>query len=677
MVIITKLRQLWTGRSEGLNPADWPWRIALGGAAILLLISAFLPLWHMTLQGPQYPGGLELTAYGTHMEGPIDAINDMNRYIGMAPLEPDEMLELKLFPVAIGLAVALLLLAAAIVPRRSVGIAVRLIAPAFPIAFLADLQFWLYRYGQDLDPTAPFRVDPFTPTVIGTTELMQFRAETMVESGFWLMVAAAVLAIAGPLVMRFLRDSWQNTEPQRAIAVGLVIVGAAVFALAPGQTTRADVGNETTISELIEAAEPGDTIRVPAGTYTEQVRIDRPLTLIADGKVIIDGGGVGDVVVIAAPDVTFDGFIVQNTARAVSQEPTGIRVGGDNATVRNNTLRDTLYGIVLQYSNGHHVHDNHVTSITDFPVERRGHAIYLYYSSDNVIEDNFATMAKDGIFVGFGHRNSISNNHMTDLRYGIHYMYSEDNVFTDNVFRNSIAGAALMYSEGLTLTGNEFSYNTSRASGYGLLIKEADDLVIVGNKIHHNRLGMTLESVPRSPHATALIADNLIGFNQTGASFFSNTRITFTGNTFIGNLRQVEGRGDHIIAGNEWALDGRGNYWDTYQGYDASGDGIGDRPYEHRTVYESLMEEHPALQAYAFTLAHQSIELAARWFAPTHGDPILTDPAPLMKPSTVLPGGGSASDRWKLGAVSLATLTALGLVAYRGRHTLVRRWQPC
>ena len=677
MDIITKIRQFWTGRPEGLNQADWPWRIALAGAAVLLLISAFLPLWHMTLQGPQYPDGLELTAYGTHMEGPIESINDMNRYIGIAPLKPNEMIELKLFPFAVGLTIAALVAAAIIVPRRSIGTAVRLLVVAFPLGFLADVQFWLYRHGHDLDPTAPFKVDPFTPKVIGTTEVMQFRGESMVDIGFWVMVAAALLALAGPATMRFLRDSWQTTEARQATAVGLVIVGAAAFALAPGQTTHATGDSDTTITGLIEAAEPGDTIVVPAGTYTEQVTIDRPLTLIADGEVVIDGGGIGDVVVITAPDVTFDGFIVQNSGRSVSQEPTGIRIGGDNATVRNNTVRQALYGIVLQYSNGHYIHDNHVTSITDFPVERRGHAIYLYYSSDNVIDDNFATTAKDGIFVGFGNRNSISNNYMTDVRYGIHYMYSEDNVFTDNVFRNSIAGAAIMYSQGITLTRNEFSYNTSRASGYGVLIKAVDDLVMIGNQIHHNRLGITLEAVPESPGGTALIADNLIGFNQMGASFFSTTRITFTGNTFIGNLRHVEGRGTHVSATNEWAVDGRGNYWDTYQGYDASGDGIGDRPYEHRGVYESLMEEHPALQAYAFTLAHQSVELAARWFAPTHGDPILTDPAPLMKPSTVLPGSGSASDRWKLGAVSLAALTALGFVAYRGRQTLVRRWQPC
>ncbi len=240
------------------------------------------------------------------------------------------------------------------------------------------------------------------------------------------------------------------------------------------------------------------------------------------------------------------------------------------------------------HSDNHIVRNNHVSSIVEFPTERRGHAYYLYYTRDNLIEDNVAITAKDGIFVGFGDGNQIDRNVVSDVRYGIHYMYANDNSFTGNTFRHSIAGAALMYSEGLVLHDNEFSYNTSRASGYGILIKDVDDVVMTGNRIHHNRLGMTLEGFPTRPDSTALVEGNLIGFNQTAIEVFSTTRATFTGNTFVGNLRQVESRSSGDFAsGNSWSLDGRGNYWDSYEGYDATGDGVGDRAYEHRAAFES------------------------------------------------------------------------------------------
>jgi nitrous oxidase accessory protein len=678
MEAIAKARRLWTGREEGFAPADWPWRISLYGAAILLVVSAFLPLWHMTLRGPQYPGGLELTAYGTHMEGPIESINDMNRYIGVAPIEPDDMIELKLFPYLIGLLVVLLLVAATIVPRKSLHIPIRTMVLLFPIGFLADLQYWLYRHGHDLDPTAPFRVEPFTPKAIGTTNLMQFRGETMVESGFWVMVAAAALAIAGPPIMRFLRDSWQNTEASRVTAVGaLALVFGAAWAIPTGEARAEDPSERSAIAGLIDTAEPGDTIVVPAGFYPGQLNIEKPVILVADGEVIIDGQGIGDVVVVAAPRVTLRGFTVQNSARIVSGEPTGIRVVADSATIEDNIVRDVLYGISLMYSDGHTVRNNTISSIIDFPTERRGHAIYLYSTADNLVEGNTAFTAKDGIFVGFGHRNHIQDNFVRDVRYGIHYMYANDNVFTRNIFRESIAGAALMYSEGLTFTDNEFSYNRSRASGYGLLLKDVDDVVMTGNRIHHNRLGMTLEGVPHSPGGTALIADNLIGFNQTAIEVFSTTRVSFTGNTFIGNLRQVESRGGSIKSRNEWAVEGRGNYWDIYQGYDATGDGIGDRPFEHRGAFESLMDRNPELQAFSFTLAHESFEMAARWFAPGQSSPIVVDPAPLMKPTMTLPGNGGSNERLVLGGVSALLVVGLGLAARTARTTLERRWQPC
>jgi nitrous oxidase accessory protein len=459
-----------------------------------------------------------------------------------------------------------------------------------------------------------------------------------------------------------------------ALAIGLVLPLSHTAATAQASPASKSID---AINALIEAAEPGETVYVPAGLYVGNLVIEKTVTLVADGEVVVDGNRLGDVIVIGATDVILEGFIVQGSGRDVSGEPTGIRVTADRASLVNNTVRDSLYGIALQYSNDHVVRGNHVSSILEFPTERRGHAYYLYYTRDNVIEDNVAITAKDGIFVGFGDGNRIDRNFVSDVRYGIHYMYANDNTFTGNTFRNSIAGAALMYSEGLTLHDNEFSYNTSRASGYGILIKDVDDVVMTGNRIHHNRLGMTLEGLPSRPDGTALIEGNLIGFNQTAIELFSTTRATFTGNSFIGNLRQVESRGGDAGSGNTWSLDGRGNYWDSYQGYDASGDGVGDRPYEHRGAYESLMDKNPALRAYSFTMAHQSFELAARWFVPYRMEPIVVDPSPLMKPTLTLNVADAGNERWLLAGASALVAGAIAVAMWLGRRTLERRWQPC
>ncbi|HKQ33520.1 MAG TPA: hypothetical protein VJV40_09945, partial [Thermodesulfobacteriota bacterium] len=59
-------------------------------------------------------------------------------------------------------------------------------------------------------------------------------------------------------------------------------------------------GSYRTITEAVNAASPGDTISVGAGTYRERLVIDKTLSLIGVGNPVIDGGGTGSVVEIKA-----------------------------------------------------------------------------------------------------------------------------------------------------------------------------------------------------------------------------------------------------------------------------------------------------------------------------------------------------------------------------------------
>ncbi len=73
-----------------------------------------------------------------------------------------------------------------------------------------------------------------------------------------------------------------------------------------------------TIQSAIDAASSGDTITVAAGTYTEDVTVNKPITLVGAGRddVTIQGVGTGEsaALVIAADDVTFEGFTIQGAA---------------------------------------------------------------------------------------------------------------------------------------------------------------------------------------------------------------------------------------------------------------------------------------------------------------------------------------------------------------------------
>lgn len=194
-----------------LQQVEVLWFVCAVTAAALVLASSQLPFWTMELTAPQYPAGLELVAYGTHLEGDLQELNTLNHYVGVEALEPDDIFELKLFPFAIAGLAGALVLGSVLARHRLLRAALALATWGFALGFLVDVQWWLYRIGHHLKEDAAMRIDEFTPTVLGGSQVVNFHSESMVAAGFWLIVAAATLVSFGPLVIRFLVTTWRNT----------------------------------------------------------------------------------------------------------------------------------------------------------------------------------------------------------------------------------------------------------------------------------------------------------------------------------------------------------------------------------------------------------------------------------------------------------------------------------
>jgi hypothetical protein len=175
----------------------------LSAARILLLVSMFLPYWHMTLQAPQYPKGLHLQAYVNRVEGHVREIDGLNHYIGMKPLGEAAKLE-KTVAIWSIIAMVLLVEGASFIHSRW---AVLLVLPAvlFPLGFLVDLHYWLALFGQNLDPKAPLSssVKPFVPPVLGEGNIGQFKTVASMGIGLWLAWACAGLSLVALVFHRF------------------------------------------------------------------------------------------------------------------------------------------------------------------------------------------------------------------------------------------------------------------------------------------------------------------------------------------------------------------------------------------------------------------------------------------------------------------------------------------
>lgn len=150
-----------------------------------------------------------------------------------------------------------------------------------------------------------------------------------------------------------------------------------------------------TIQAAINAAAPGSTVQVCAGTYNEDVLVNKAnLTLIGAGvdvsTIVGPMGGGNDTVLISQPGVTLDGFTVTRAGNAAGTWGTTENIQGINVaastgvTIQNNKITGNRNGIYVGQSS------NNVTirrNIIDF--NRTG--VHLVDNNGATIEENFIT----------------------------------------------------------------------------------------------------------------------------------------------------------------------------------------------------------------------------------------------------------------------------------------------
>lgn len=171
--------------------------ILFGSSALLLMVSLLVPYWILRLEAPQFPGGLSIRAYVNRLEGDVVEIEGLNHYIGLASFEDGAVFERSIAVIAI-LVLAGLLAAAIMFHSRWVVV---FTAPGllFPLAFVADLQYWLWRYGNNLDPRAPLSstVSEFTPPIFGEATIANFDTLALPGPGLGIAVVASILTGVG------------------------------------------------------------------------------------------------------------------------------------------------------------------------------------------------------------------------------------------------------------------------------------------------------------------------------------------------------------------------------------------------------------------------------------------------------------------------------------------------
>jgi hypothetical protein len=189
-------------------------RLLLALASGLTLLALALPLWRVRLVAPQYPEGLGMEIRANTVRGATEhdlgSINSLNHYIGMKPIEPEQIADLRVIPWVFG-GVALLGVIVAAVGRRRLALAWLAVFAIAGVVGLWDFYRWEYSYGHDLDLQHAIIKVPgmsYQPPLIGSKQLLNFVATSWPASGSIILGVAFLLGAAA----LFLR------EPRSAIA---------------------------------------------------------------------------------------------------------------------------------------------------------------------------------------------------------------------------------------------------------------------------------------------------------------------------------------------------------------------------------------------------------------------------------------------------------------------------
>jgi len=379
----------------------------------------------------------------------------------------------------------------------------------------------------------------------------------------------------------------------------------------------------TSIRKAIELAKEKDTILVQPGVYKEgNIIVNKNIILLGQNYPVLDGEKKFEILTVSGINITIKGFQLQNCGQSAMNDFASIKViDSKNTLIEDNRVINSFFGI--HFGNSSYITIRH-NSISGSPTSEQntGNGIHLWKCNHAVIDNNYVTGHRDGIYFEFVTESTIQNNlSEKNIRYGLHFMFSNSDDYLNNTFNNNGAGVAVMYSHKVKMEGNKFEMNWGPAS-YGILLKDITDSYIHNNTFYKNSVGIHMEGSSRINAFKNIFKENGWAIKVQASCDDNN----FYQNNFYGNSFDIATNGTMML--NKFY----NNYWDKYEGYDRNKDGVGDVPYHPVSMYSMIVEQNPnsliLLRSFMVTLLDKA-EKAIPSLTPEN----LTDDKPMIKPN--------------------------------------------
>ena len=398
-------------------------------------------------------------------------------------------------------------------------------------------------------------------------------------------------------------------------------------------TAKADAAHISDTAGLMQAiADPAgpSTIFVERGDYVGHFVVTRPVAIVGANGAVLDGGGEGTVLRIAADDVHVDNLAIQNSGRRNTAEDAGLAAKGHRIQISRLFIHDTLFGVILESCRDCLLERTYIHGFEGDPV-LRGDGVKLWEADGSTVRECVVEDSRD-LVVWYSRNVDVVRNTVRRSRYGTHYMYAHDITARDNWYEHNIVGIFIMYATHLTAERNAL-LGAAGPAGMGIGTKESESLVLRDNLIVGNTEGMYFDRSPRTPAEPIDFIGNHVALNQVAWRFHSSTNgIRVRDNDFASNIEtvSVDGGGDAL------GLAVQNNYFSDYVGYDLDGDGFGDVAFEIKALSNSLVAAYPDARIFVGSFALDLVDILGRalpLFAPRR---LLVDPHPRMNPRMTL-----------------------------------------
>jgi len=286
-------------------------------------------------------------------------------------------------------------------------------------------------------------------------------------------------------------------------------------------------GDYTRIQWAIDNASDGDSVYVEAGTYRENVIVNNSISLLGSGyyTTILDGGGVGDVLLVCTSFVNISGFSIVNSGSDIHDA--GIKLdSGNYCSIERNNCMNNSFGIYVSSSNINIIANN--TCISN-----QYDGIYLNYTDRNFITNN-TCISNNGYGIGifFSKNHTIENNNGSYNGFGIYIYFSSNITITNNICSNNTYGDGiyLCSSDCNTLIKN--TCNGNDWSGIELSWRCKNNNIVGNTFISNEKAGVNLYW----SSDTNMIANNTCILNTRGISIYSSDGLTIVNNTCSSNV---------------------------------------------------------------------------------------------------------------------------------------------